>query len=241
MRNLITINDQQVWADDRQVQAIRTLEQTRKGGAASVRGYIPESNWTTRPVQNIQFLSRVSTSKLYARRLAALEALQYEDVAKAIAADPKLATAPYGEMVALFEERRQKQIDSIKKTQRGDRSDAYRQAHDRCYIQVSEGIKVHLVTDKGADGTKQPRLYNGHPIVASIMVTALFLNVQTVTEGERKVVNSGLPVRMSNVIEDAISTPGTSLRTLSLKPDNFESLHVDGETILSEDVKASII
>lgn len=240
MQTLITVNGTKVWADDRQVQAIRTLEDTRKGGAASVTGYRPESNWTVRPTQNIQFLSRISTMNLYKRRIAALEALKYEDVAKAIAADPKLAAAPYGDMVELFEARKQMAIDSLQKTLDGDRSDAHRQAHDRCYVKVTEGVKLHLVTDKGPDGTKVPRLMNGHPIVASIMITALFLNVKTIVEGERKVVNSGLPVRMSNVIEKAIATPGNTLKTLSLKSDNFESVHIDGETILSEDFKRSL-
>lgn len=235
-QSLVKINGTQVWATEKQIQAIRTLEDTRGGGAASVKGYVPSSNWVVSPVQNIQFLSRVSTMKLYERRQKALEALSYGDIAESIAKDEKLAVMPHNDLVDLFNTRKAQEMASIQKTFDGERNDAHRQGHDRCYVQITQGVKVHLVTEKGEDGLKHPVLVNDYPIVDSIMVSALFLNVTTIQEGERKVVNSGVPVRMSNIIKSVLNQPGMNLKMLSLKADNFESLHIDNNAIVPSDL-----
>lgn len=237
MTHLLSLNGTTVNATALEADAIDTLMDTRKGGCASVIGYKPSTNWTVAPTQNIQFLSRISTAKLYARRKAALEALTLSDVAESIAAEPKLAAMSLGLLNDLFIARRDMEVASIVKTQDGNRDDAHRQGHDRCYVNVTEGVKVNLVTVKGDDGLKHPVLAaNGFPTIASIMVSALFLNTTTTQQGVRKVVNSGPAVLMSNAIAKAMNKPTLSLKMLSLKADNFTALKIDRETILAEDI-----
>jgi hypothetical protein len=233
---VLNLNGTDVLATDKEIAALNILMETRKGGFASVNGYKPSTNWVEAPTQNIQFMSRVSTERLYNRRVKALETLTFADVANHIASDTKLAAMSHTDLLALFNDRRQMEVDSMVKTLEGDRSDAHRQGHDRCYVHVTQGVKVNLVTEKGADGLKHPVLTNGLPTVASIMVSALFLNVTTVMEGVRKVVNSGAPVRMSNIIAKAVDKPGLSIKMLSLKPDNFDTLTIDKQTILPEHI-----
>lgn len=234
VNTLINVDGQDVYATPRQIEAITTLLEARKGGVASVVGYVPSSNWIESPVQNIQFISRFSYAKLRERKRLALESLSIADVRDSIKSEPKLAALTEGDARNVFHDRLNRELASIEKTDSGNRDDAHRQAHDRCYINLSEGVKVHLVTEKDDDGIMQPVLTNGRPTVASIMISAIFLNVKTVKEGKRKVVNSGPPVLMSKAIEKAIDKPGISYRTLSLKDDNFERLVIDHKAILPE-------
>jgi hypothetical protein len=216
---------------------LTVLENCRHGGCASVVGYSPDKGWIDRPYQNIQFISRVSTGKLYARRIAALEALEYGDIASDVARDSKLSDLTASDALELFNTRKQGEIDSMSKPLTGNtgRSDAHRQGHDRCYIHVSQGVKVHLVTEK-VDGIMQPILRDGFPTVNSVMVEALFLNVRTTVEGTRKVVNSGCPVRMSNLIAKHINNVGNQIRFLSLKADNFEYINIDHNAIIAKEL-----
>ena len=114
----------------------------------------------------------------------------------------------------------------------------HRQGHDRCYATITNGIKVHFVTEKNdEDGLMHPTTVNGYPVVDSIMINALFLNVTTITEGERKVVNSGAPVLMGNAISKVLNQRCVGIRTLSLKADNFEKVVIDHNAIIPENVK----
>lgn len=230
---ILTINGQKVWATEAQYDAMIVLNETRKGGMATVHGYIPKTNWKECPIQNIQFISRFSTLKMYERQIAALKALRFDQLD--LSKEPKLAALTEDEAREIFQQRKDKEIASKEKTLSNDRSDAYRQSHDRNYIQVSEGIKVHLITETGDDGLKHPVLTDGLPAVSSIMVSAIFLNTTTVKEGTRKVVNSGAPVLMSKAIQDAINRPGLVFRALSLKADNFDSLMIDKETVIPDE------
>lgn len=231
---IITINDTEVHATDKQIAAINVLSEARAGGCASVKGYKPTTNWVQRPTQNIQFLSRVSTERLYNRRLDALNGLVYDDIAEFVKDDAKLSALPSRDLIQLFWDRQDMEVSSIEKSLAGDRNDAHRQGHDRCYIGITKGVKVNLVTEKGDDGLKHPVLTDGVPTVASIMVSAFFLNVKTIVEGERKIVNSGNPVRMGNIIKRKLNQTGLNLKMLSLKEDNFDSLKIDGQAILPE-------
>ena len=235
--SLHSISGQQVWMSETTNKALAVLETCRHGGCASVVGYSPDKGWIDRPYQNIQFISRVSTSKLYARRVAALEALQYGDIAAAVAKDAKLSDLSASDAFDLFVTRRCMEIDSMSKPLTGStgRNDSHRQGHDRCYIHVSQGVKVHLVTEK-VDGLMQPILRDGFPTVNSVMVEALFLNVRTTVEGTRKLVNSGVAVRMSNLIAKSINNVGNQIRFLSLKADNFEYLNIDHNAIIAKEL-----
>lgn len=225
-----------VWASAEQADTLNLLVQTRKGGFAKVYGYTPSTGYTVPPVQDICMVTRFSTEKLYARKARALDAIAFADVADAIAKEPKLNKLPVSEQRKLFNDRKQAMIDSMNKTLNGDRSDAHRQGHDRCYLHLAEGVKVNYVTEKGTDGLMHPVLDNGFPTVASIMVTYLENSKVTRVKGERKVVNSGAPVLMGNAIESLLNDRSVGLRTLSLKSDNFERLVIDNEVVLREDV-----
>ena len=213
-----------------QAQAVKTLNESRKGGCAAVTGYVPTSNWIIPPVQDIQLLTNFSTDKLYKRRLAALEAITFADVADKLADDEKLSIATTAEAKRLFEDRKQRMMETLQKTLDGDRSGAQREAHDRCYVHIG-GQKLHLVTEK-VDGRMEPVVAaDGTVQVKNVMVKYLQLNVKNRTEGKRKVVNSGAPVRMGNLIESCLNQRSVGFRTLSLKEDNFESFKIDGKLI----------
>lgn len=221
----------------KQAAAIETMTNTRKGGCGSVKGYRPSSNWITPPVQDIQLITHFSTAKLYERRLKALEAIEFGDVSKFLASDDKLGNMRFADLIPVFEDRKQMMMNTLQKTLDGDRSDAHRQAHDRCYAYIGD-VKVHLVTEKDSTGHKVPvEDDNGNVTVDSIMVPYLELNVTEREAGKRKPApNSGVPVRMGNMIEKCLNKRSVVYRSLSLKEDNFESFNVDRQTFLPEDV-----
>lgn len=235
-KTLIVTDFGKVWASAQQAEAIAALEQTRKGGFARVYGYKPSTDWVESPVQDISLITRFSTEKLYQRKRAALDSISFNDVKPAIAANPKLAALSVDKQRALFHERLEQEVESLTKTLDGDRSDAHRQAHDRCYLRIADGIKVHFVTEKGADGLMHPVLTDGFPTVASIMIMYLENSKVTRVAGVRKVVNSGASVLMKNAISKLLNEKSVGIKTLSLKEDNFERLVIDKEVVLKEDV-----
>jgi hypothetical protein len=234
--NLININGTMVWATLAEQATINVLQATRAGGCASVKGYVPSSNWTKKPVQDIQFISRVSTERLYKRRMNALMDIEFSDVVESIKQDKKLAALGDDKLIDVFNARKEFEINSITKTLTGVRNDPHRQGHDRCYIKISDGIKVNLKTETGDDGLKHPVLRNGHPLVGAILVSAFFLKTVTVKEGVRHVPDSGYPVRMSNAIKRVLNKTGLNIKMLSLKPDNFDKLTIDKNVIVSEEL-----
>lgn len=225
-----------VWGTQAQAETLDALMETRKGGFARVYGYQPSSDWVVSPVQDIVMVTRFSTEKLYARKVKALDAISFADVADAIKNEPKLNALPVNDQRKLFNERKQGMVDSMSKTLEGDRSDAHRQGHDRCYLSLAEGVKVNYETEKGKDGLKYPVLTNGFPTIASIMLTYLENSKVTRVKGVRKVVNSGAPVLMGKAIESLLNSRSVGIRTLSLKENNFERLVIDNEVILKEDI-----
>ncbi len=235
-KTLVVVPNGKVWASAAQAESLKALTETRKGGFARVYGYKPTSDWVTSPVQDIVLITRFSTEKLYARKVKAINELTFDDVKDAIAKNPKLAALSLAEQEALFNERKAMEVDSMTKTLDGDRDDAHRQGHDRCYLHLDQGVKVNYVTEKDADGLMQPVLTDGFPTVASIMLSYLENSKSTRVEGVRKVVNSKPPKLMSNAIESVLNKKSVGLKMLSLKEDNFERLVIDGEVVLSEDV-----
>ena len=233
MTDLITVtadDGRKVKMTAAQAQAVQTLNASRKGGCAAVTGYVPSTNWIVPPVHDIQLLTNFSTEKLYQRRLLALEKITFADVADKLAADPVLSSKTMSELRDIFDVRKEKMMETLQKTLDGDRSDSHRQAHDRCYAHIG-GVKLHLVTEK-VDGRMEPVVdSDGNVKVANVLVKYLELNVKTRQEGQRKVVNSGAPVRMGNLIESCLNKRSVGFKTLSLKEDNFESFKIDGKLI----------
>lgn len=235
-KTLVVVPGGKVWATRQQADTLEALTLTRKGGFARVYGYKPASNYEVPPVQDIVMVTRFSTEKVYERKRKALESITFDDVKDAIAREPKLKALTVAEQEALFNERLQEMVNSLTKTLNGDRSDAHRQGHDRCYLHIAEGVKVNYVTEKGPDGLMHPVLTDGFPTVASIMLTYLENSKVTRVEGVRKVVNSKPPKLMSNAIESVLNKRSVGIKTLSLKEDNFERLVIDNEVVLREDV-----
>jgi len=222
---------------DAQVKALDELSTIQRGGIGTVHGYVSKTGRVEPETAVIQFITAFSLPRLYERKIAALNGITIDEVRDVAQNDPKLSVLDDDALEQLFESRRDMEIASMQKTLDGDRSDARRRAHDTFYVRVAPGVKVHLQTFKNDDGETELELVGGLPVAKSIMVSIIEIN-RTVTEpGEFKTVNSGAPVRMSNAIKRAINARSTSLKTLSLKDDNFDRLVVSRKEFLPEDVQ----
>lgn len=232
-------NGSHFYCTPEQAEALDTLKKLHKGGIGTVYGYRPTTGYTVRPVLDMQIITRFSLNSLYERKQAALDAITLDDVQDSIKADPVLSKLTFGEVVKLFNERKDGAVASMQKTLDGDRGDSHRQGHDRCYAVVADGVKVNFECVK-EDGLMQPVIPSGFdaPVAESILVSYLELNRVYVEQGERKVVNSGAPVRMSNAIEKVLNKRSVGLKMLSLKPDNFDKLKISRTTILAEDLES---
>lgn len=238
MNKLYTGTDgKQFWVSPQQAEAIESLSETQKGGVATIYGYSSSSGYITRPVEDKTIITRFSTEKLYKRRIAKLNEITLNDILPGVNKDEKLRNLSVAELETAFNERKASLIESMEKTLSGDRSDARREAHDRCYSTVSQGVKVHFVTEK-VDGVTVPVLTDGFPTADSIMLSALELSKNVRVKGEKKPVNSGVPVRVGNLIEKCLNQRSVGFRSLSLKPDNFERLVISRRSFLPEDVEA---
>jgi hypothetical protein len=241
-RVVVTSEDgKDVWVTPNQAEALSSLVEIQGGGCGGLHGYIPSTGYITSPVVDIQMLTNFSYEKLVERKRAALEQISFTDVQDDIANEPKLASLSVEKQNEIFEARKQMLLDSLDTTLSGDRSDAHRQGHDRCYARFSGGIKGHLKTEKGKDGLKHPVLLNGLPVLESIMIQYLELNRKVIKEGVRKTVNSGAPVLMGNAISKQLNSRSTSYKTASLKEGNFDKLVVSKQEYLSEDVSPNVL
>lgn len=228
-------NGNKFLATPAQAEVLDNLSVARQGGIATVYGYKATSGRTVPTVYDAQLITRINTENLYKRKMAALSDIRFSDVKEIIAADPVLSALKETELLTIFNERKAKEVSSMGTTLEGDRSDAHRQGHDRCYTHVADGVKVHFVTEK-VDGLMQPVLTDGLPVLASVMVACLELNRHVREKGEYKVVKSGAPVLMSKAIEKVLNQRSVGLKFLSLKEDNFERLIVARKAYLPEDV-----
>lgn len=216
---------------------LNALASMRHGGIGTIHGYRPTSGYVTPPTMDVQVITKFSTARLYDRKRKALDAVTFADVADGIAADDKLAALPLAAALAAFEARKADMVASLSKTLDGDRSDAHRAGHDRCYCTTSQGVKVNYVTVKGDDGLMHPVLTDGLPTAASIMVGVLELGRKVTVEGVRKPApNSGIPVRMGNAIDKVLNRRSVGYTTRTLKADNFTAFTASGQTVTAQDV-----
>lgn len=226
----------------KQADTLDRLKGIIAGGIGTVHGYVSTSGRVKPEKADIQFITHFSTERLYERKAAALRGIEYNDIAETVEDIPKVQALTEADRVALFEERKNKELESLEKTLEGDRSDNYRQAHDRCYCFVAKGIKVHYrtkdekYTENGVTRKRKvPELIADLPVADSIMLTILELNRTVIEEGEYKKVNSGASVLIKNAMLKALNSRSVGLKTLSLKEDNFESLVVSRNTFLAEE------
>lgn len=242
-RVLVTSTDgKDVWVTPAQADALSQLTETH-AGCAALHGYVPTTGYVEGkcPVQDIQMLTRFSYTKLIERKRAALEAITFSDVQDAIAKEPKLAKLSVVDANKHFEARKKMLLDSIDKTISGDRDDAHRQGHDRCYATFADGVKAHLVTEKGEDGLMYPVTLNGIPMVKSIMIPYIELNKKIIKEGEYKTVNSGPAVLMGNAISSLLNKRSVSYKTATLKEDNFDRLVISKMEFRPENVAPNVL
>lgn len=221
-----------------QSETIDRLETINKGGIGTVHGYVAKSGRVTPETADVQFLTAFSVERLYERKLAALDRINFVDVQDNLPMDnPRIAKLTEAQLRETFQTRKEKEMESLQKTLDGDRSDAHRQGHDRCYCQVGQGIKVHYRTEKDADGLMQPTMVNDLPVAESIMLKVLIIKKNVTVPGEYKKVNSGPPVLISNAISKVMNLRSVGIKTLSLKDDNFDRLVVDRKEFLPENVE----
>lgn len=238
-RTLISVNGKSAWATAEQAQSIATLEATRKGGFARVMGYVAKSGRTVPTVYDATVTTRFSYAKLIARQAKALQAMTVQDISEAVKGNAKLSKLSSAELALAFDARKASELASIQATEQGNRDDAHRQAHDRCYMSITDGIVVHLATEADSDNIKQPVMLDGFPMVDSVMMNCLEVSRNVRERGEYKVVNSGVPVLIGNAIKAVMKAQGIrSMNRISLKEGNFERLAIDSEVVLPEDLIA---
>ena len=228
-----------------QADTLDRLKDINKGGIGTVHGYVATSGRVTPEKSDIQFITAFSVEALYERKAVALETLTYDEVAEFAEKHQKVQALAPEEREQLFEQRKQQELDSLRKSLDGDRSDNYRQAHDRCYCYIGKGVKVHYVTsderytdDDGKKKTRKvPEMVAGLPVCESIMLNVLEIKRSVIEPGEYKKVNSGASVLIKNAMLKGLNLRSVGIKTLSLKEDNFDSLVVARKTFLAEDVE----
>jgi len=223
MDTIKTYGDRQVRISAALADCLTTLEATRAGGFAFLRGAIFESGRMAgkATVANVWFSSRFSYAALLERKERALDAL----------------TGVPGLSEDAFSTAKEALLASARQTLMGDRSGAAREAHDRCYVKVAEGVYIHLDTTEGADGKKMPILTDGLPTAESILVQALEIKRQVIEPGEKKPVKSRPETLAKRAVERAIFAQGVrEPRRYTLKPGRFEALSIDNSEITEEAV-----
>lgn len=217
MDKILNINDLSVRVNESLVNAISVLDACRAGGFAFLRGAIFTSNREEgKPtIANVWFHSRFSYAALLERKVSALLALSGVD----------------GLEDGAFQKARAALVESAAKTLTGNREDAHRQGHDRCYIQAAPGVIIHLVTED-RDGRKEPVLVEGIPTAESIMVQGLEVRRQVIESGVRKAVKSRPDTLAKKAVERVLFKQGIrEPRRYTLKAGRFECLSIDNNTI----------
>lgn len=220
MEIVATINNVEVNISMKLLAVLEPLIEARKGGFAYLKGGVftsgrEESKAT---VANVWFNSCFSyTNLLDAKVLALAEINGIEGV------DPALFSSAKSELIA-----------SAMKTLEGVRDDANRKGHDRCFLKVVDGVKLHYITEKNTiTGLMEPVIAtNGKPTAKSIQVSALEVARKVVEEGVYKKVNSRPLTLAKKAIEKALRAKGIKTpKTFTLQEDKFESLSIDGNCI----------
>lgn len=226
-------SEQSFWITAHQGEALQQLSDARLGGFGTIHGYRPLTGYVQPPKLDIQFVSRFSTERLYLRKVEALKSITFSDVQETIAQSAELDNMSANALKSLFHARKAALLASLATTLEGDRSDALRASHDRCYVHISKGIKVHLVTAPNPDdeGRKWPVLTKGYATCEAVHISILEINRHVVVPGVPKIVRHGAPVLMGKAIEALLNKRSTSIRSLSLRVGNFDKLVMSGKTL----------
>lgn len=227
------------WCTKAQANTLEALSKMRHSGYGCwVRGYRPTTGYIVPPLLDIQIITVFQVGKVYERRRAALEKLEFTDVMLNAAIHPVLKHIEGGALFAAFLERKDRMIASLGMTLAGMREDNYRQGFDRNYIHVAKGVRVNVKGERVGD-IKEPTLKDDLPIAENILVSYLEISRVVREEGRAKAPpNSGVPVLIQNIIESLLNARSVEIKTLSLKPDNFESLDLARDLMLTSDILA---
>lgn len=201
------------------VAVVETLEEARAGGFAFLKKAVFETGREKgKPtVANVWFTSRYSYAALLERKAKALDAM----------------TACPGVDAETFSVAKEELLRSARQTLMGDRSGAAREAHDRCYIKVCDGVYIHLDAEE-VDGRKEPILTDGIPTGEAILVQALEVKRRLIEAGQKKPVKSSSKTLAKRAIEKA--TGVKMPRRYTLKPGRFESLSIDNNVITEDQI-----
>lgn len=228
------IDGKKIKISPKMAKTLNDMEQLRKGGFATARGYVSTSKRITPEKANIQFISKFSYMNLIEKKLNIIKELSFNDID---IKEEKILQLSEKEQRELFKSCINKMTESIEKTKSGDRRDSYRAAHDTFYAKSSSGVKIHLKTTKNGKKTSLITDNKGFPIADSIMVSAIEIGRKVIQKGEFKKVNSGLKVLMDNTINKALKSKGVkNIKTFSLKENNFDSLIIDKIEIKPDDI-----
>lgn len=220
MEIVATINGMEVNISMKLLAVLEPLIEARKGGFAYLKSGVFTSGREEgkATIANVWFNSCFSYTNLLDAKVLALTEMNGID-----GVDPVLFSSAKAELIA-----------SAMKTLEGVREDAHRKGHDRCYLRVCDGVKIHYITEKNnISGLMEPVLAsNGKPTAKSIQVSALEVARKVVEEGVYKKVNSRPLTLAKKAIEKALKAKGIKTpKTFTLQPDKFDSLSIDGNCI----------
>jgi len=229
------------YATQSMLDALDTLKNCAAGRFATIKGYVPLSakSWVKLPKYDATITTRFDTEKLYNRRKAALEAMKLEDCMVYVMQDNVLCKLDASALRHAFDARMKDEIASMNR-ERPDTAN-HREGQARCHVNICNGVRVHLKTYKSNDGIMLPYVTDDSNTVAeSIRVHGIQQHRRYIEKGERKIVNSGVPVRVSNIIKKALNFRSVALTSYTLG-DNFDSLAIDGNLLTPDDITPDMV
>ena len=189
-------------------------------------------------MSNLQVITRYSHSKLVQREHDALVDVNFNDCDFSNVPETKMKGKS---ALDLFNKAHDALVSSAVKTLTNDRTDAHRAGHDRCYLPLKNGYKMHLVTEKGEDGLMQPVLINGMPIVKSVKLMVLVLNKTVLVKGSYKPTNPQLLTYFKDAIKRVVASKvNVRVASLSLKEGQFDNLKIDSNVVVDAGILSLI-
>ena len=218
-------------------KVIDAINETQRGSFGYVQdfnsGKVGEDKCERPSVSNIWFLSNPRYDKSVARMVASVTALDLAAVSERSGGlwqkMRDKATAGKKDVTALFDTAKTNILTSLAKTEAGDRSDALRQAHDRCYVRLDK-VTIHLATAPDAAGIMQPILNeNGLMVVDGAMLP--FYPIQRVyaDKGKWGETDSRALTLMQDAIRLATKLP--TFKRISMARLNFTRITFNSQTI----------
>lgn len=212
-----------VMATGEVMEVADTLRTCRRGGFATVHGYVSglgSAKCITPGVSDVTFISRFSYKARNLKRLAILKTVTMDDIGET---DADLFGTALAELIKSAEDTK------------ADASDARREAHRTFYVPIAEGVTAHLKTTK-VGGETELVLSDGLPIVESIMVRGLEISKRVMREGAYKPTNSRAKTIVKDKINKLLDKQTGTFKNYKLVPGSFDSLSIDGERIIPADL-----